>query len=144
MGENMMFIKHISIFVFVFSFIFCISCAPKTTDLSKALVTANSIYDDLHPQVEAALGSESLTKERKQSLLQIQSNLNSYTIAYNELQKSLAIWQETNTPPENTRKYYEEMKESLAKAVTIAYTVNIYINECSGRTTLKGKSSNCY
>jgi len=139
-----MFVKHYSVVVLAFFVVFCISCAPKTTDLSKALVTANSIYDDLHPQVEAALVSESLTKERKQSLLKIQSDLNDYTVAYNELQKSLAIWQETNTPPENTRRYYDDMKESLSKAVTTAYTVNIYINECSGRTTLKGKTGNCH
>ncbi|MGI9533638.1 MAG: hypothetical protein ACR2NW_01705 [Thermodesulfobacteriota bacterium] len=136
--------NHISTTLYILLIVLCISCAPKSTDLSKALVTADSIYDDLYPQVEAALESERLTKKRKQSLLKIQSKLNDYTSSYKELQKSLAVWDETNTPPENTRKHYEKMKESLSEAVTIAYTVNIYITECSGRTTLRGKSGNCH
>ena len=142
MGENLMF-NNVSIILYIFLIILCISCAPKSTDLSKALVTANSVYDDLYPQVEAALVSSRLNKKRMQSLLLIQSKLNDYTIAYNELQKSLAVWSENNSPPENTRKYYEEMKESLSEAVTIAATVDIYIAQCSGNTTLRGRASNC-
>ena len=103
MGENLMF-NNVSILFYIFLIILCISCAPKSTDLSKALVTANSIYDELYPQVEAALVSSRLNKKRMQSLLLIQSKLNDYTIAYNELQKSLAVWNENNSPPENTRK----------------------------------------
>lgn len=139
-----MFIKHVSMILFIFSIILCVSCAPKSTDLSKALVIADSIYYDLNPQVEAALESDRLTKEKKRSLILLQSKLNDYRIAYNELTKSLAFWNESNSPPENTRIYYENMKDSLSEAVTIAYTVNIYISECSGRTTLRGKASNCY
>ena len=142
MGENLMF-KKVSITLYIFLCILCISCAPKSTGLSKALVTANGIYDDLYPQVEAAIESSGSNAKRMESLLLIQSKLNDYTIAYNELQKSLAEWDKTNTPPEDTRKYYEEMKGSLSEAVTIAYTVNIYIAECSGKTTLRGRAANC-
>ena len=139
-----MFINNTSTVLFIFAMILCTSCAPKSTDLSKALVTADSIYYDLSPQVEAALKSEKLTKERKQSLLLIQSKLEDYTVAHNELRKSLAIWNESDSPPEDTKTYYLKMKESLSEAVNIAYTVNIYISECSGRTTLKGKVGSCY
>ena len=121
----------------------CISCAPKPSDLTKALVTADNIYNELCPQIESALESNNLNKERNQSLTLIQSKLKNYKISYNELQKSLVIWNETNTPPEKTREHYEDMKNTLSDAVNIAFTLNIYISECSGRTTLKGKTGTC-
>ncbi len=138
-----MFINQLITVLFIFTIVLCISCAPKPTDLSKALVIADGVYNDLNPQVEAALDSNQLTYKRKRSLMLIQSKLKDYKIAYNELSKSLVVWNESNSPPENTRKYYEEMKKTLSEAVNIAYTVNIYISECSGKTTLKGKTGNC-
>lgn len=129
--------------LFFFLIALCISCAPKPTDLSKALVTADNIYNELSPQVEAALESDQSDNERKKSLILIQSKLKDYKISYNQLNESLLIWNETNTPPEKTREQYEEMKKALSDAVNIAFKVNLYISECSGRTTLKGKTGNC-
>ena len=129
--------------IFILIITLCISCAPKPSDLTKALVTADNIYNELCPQIESALESNNLNKERNQSLTLIQSKLKNYKISYNELQKSLVIWNETNTPPEKTRKHYEDMKNTLSDAVNIAFTLNIYISECSGRTTLKGKTGTC-
>ena len=138
-----MVIIQLSKVLFIFLITLCISCDPKSTDLSKALLIADSVYNDLYSQVESALESNQLTNDRKQSLILIESKLNNYKILYNELQNSLLVWDETNSPPENTRKKYDEMKKTLSDAVNIAYTVNIYISECSGKTTLKGKTGNC-
>ena len=138
-----MFIDQLSKTFIILLITFCVSCAPKPTDLSKALVTADNIYNELSPQIEAALESEKSNNERKKSLIIIQSKLKDYKVSYNQLHESLLIWNETNTPPEKTREHYEEMKKALSDAVNIAFTVNLYISECSGRTTLKGKTGNC-
>ena len=142
--DNMIFINFMSIVFFIITLIFCISCAPKSTDLSRALIKSENIYNDLHSQVETALESKQLTKNRKQTLLQIQSKLNDYKIAHNQLQTIQKVWNDTNSPPKNTRECYEKMKKSLSEAVAMAMTVNIFYSECSGTTSLKGKTTNCY
>lgn len=117
-----------------------LSCANRVSDLERATMTSNNIYNDIAPQVNSALSSPSTDSTKVERLRLISQKLDEYIKAYDKCIKAIDISKSTGQTPDNIRELYEEMWKPLIDAVELASTLYIYPSECTARTAIKGKA----
>ncbi len=119
-----------------------IACAPKSTDLMKATTKSNNVYEEIAPQVQYALDMAGSDTKKKEQLLKIQHKLDNFVVARDQCMADMKVWDETGTPPPDTRANFETMKKEITDAVVMSHAVYIYHSECSATTAIKGKAGN--